>query len=44
MAEGEAGADELTLAAHLKSISFQTGVEEGRWAILLEAFPILIVR
>ncbi len=44
MAEGEAGADALTLAAHLKSISFQAGVEEGRWAILLEAFPILVVR
>jgi len=44
MAEGGAGADELTLATHLKSIGFQTGVEEDRWAILLEAFPILVVR
>jgi hypothetical protein len=44
MAEGETGADELTLAAHLKSVSFQAGVEEGRWAILLAAFPILVVR
>lgn len=44
MADGEMAADQMTLAAHLRSTSFQAGVEEGRWSLLLNAFPILVVR
>ncbi len=36
--------DQATLAAHLNSVAFQAGVEEGRWSVLRDAFPILIVR
>jgi hypothetical protein len=44
MAEGPAGADQMTLAAHIRSSAFQAGVEEGRWAVLHDAFPFLVVR
>jgi hypothetical protein len=44
MADGEVAADQFTLAAHLLSTGFQAGVEEGRWTVLLDAFPVLIVR
>lgn len=38
------GGDEATLAAHINSVAFQAGVEEGRWSILLNNFPTLVVR
>ena len=44
MAEDGAGADQLTLASHMRSIGFVAGVEEGRWSVLLDAFPVLVVR
>lgn len=44
MAEACVGGDLATLTAHLRSVSFQAGVEEGRWMVLREAFPILVVR
>lgn len=44
MAEAEADGARLTLAAHLRSARFCAGVEEGRWAILRDAFPELVVR
>lgn len=44
MDEATTGTDEATLTLHLRSARFRSGVEEGRWAILHYAFPILIVR
>lgn len=44
MAEDEARSDQRTLADHLRSTRFLAGVEEGRWEILLFAFPTLVVR
>jgi hypothetical protein len=43
MAEETASASQRTLEAHLKSVRFQAGVEEGRWKVLLYAFPVLEV-
>jgi hypothetical protein len=44
MADPLIDADRRTLAAHMRSISFRAGVEEGRWSVLSDAFPALIVR
>ncbi len=44
MGDARVGGDQATLAAHLRSVSFQAGVEEGRWSVLLDAFPVLVVR
>jgi hypothetical protein len=44
MAEERFGPDQRTLAQHLKSIGFQAGVEEGRWSVLVDNFPELVVR
>jgi hypothetical protein len=44
MADVGIEADQMTLAAHLRSARFQAGVEESRWAVLLDAFPALVVR
>ena len=44
MAEADLQPDALTLRGQLNGIAFQAGVEEGRWSVLLDAFPELIVR
>lgn len=43
MAEQGLAGDEATLQAHLKSVRFLAGVEEGRWALLSCDFPYLVV-
>lgn len=43
MAEEAAPADQRTLEAHLKSVRFQAGVEQGRWKVLDYGFPALEV-
>ena len=43
MAEETASASQRSLEAHLNSVRFQAGVEEGRWKVLRYDFPILVV-
>ncbi|HQS18124.1 hypothetical protein [Reyranella sp.] len=43
MAEVALSASEQTLEAHLRSVRFRVGIEQGRWAIVRYAFPILEV-
>src|ERR1700726_2419250 len=43
MAEETASAAQRSLEAHLKSVRFQAGVEEGRWKIVRYEFPVLEV-
>ena len=42
--EVEPGPDEHTLLAHLDTVRFLSGVEEGRWEVLELDFPKLVVR
>ncbi|MGN8546964.1 DUF7665 family protein [Bradyrhizobium sp. 13971] len=44
MADETISASQRTLEAQLSSLRFQCGAEEGRWAILRYAFPVLEVR
>lgn len=44
MADETASASQQSLEAQLNSVRFQTGVEEGRWKILRNAFPVLEVQ
>ena len=44
MAEAAEQPDVVTLRGQLDGIAFQAGVEEGRWSVLLNAFPVLIVQ
>ena len=44
MAESELQPDALTLQDQLNGVAFLAGVEEGRWSVLLDAFPVLVVR
>lgn len=44
MADGGLAPAQQTLEAHLHSVRFLTGVEEGRWSVLLLTWPHLYVR
>lgn len=44
MADGQASAAQRSLEAHLNSVRFKAGVEQGRWKILHYAFPVLEVQ
>jgi len=44
MAEGDISAAQRSLEAHINSVRFQTGVEEGRWKIVGYEFPWLDVQ
>ncbi|KQV64084.1 hypothetical protein [Caulobacter sp. Root343] len=44
MAESNLQPDALTLVGQLNGVAFQAGVEEGRWSVLLYAFPELVVQ
>jgi hypothetical protein len=43
MADESVSADQRTLEAHIRSVRFQAGLEEGRWKILRYSFPMLEV-
>jgi hypothetical protein len=43
MAEESVSAAQRSLEAHLNSVRFQAGIEEGRWKIVRYAFPALEV-
>jgi hypothetical protein len=43
MAEGPTSAAQRSLEAHVNSVRFQVGVEEGRWKIIRYEFPLLEV-
>lgn len=44
MATADLEPDALTLQRQLQGVGFQAGMEEGRWSVLLDAFPELIVQ
>lgn len=44
MAESDLQPDALTLLGQLSGAAFQAGVEEGRWSVLVDAFPVLVVQ
>ena len=44
MAAADLAPDALTLQRQLQSVAFQAGIEEGRWSVLLDAFPELVVQ
>ena len=44
MDEDEIEGDRFTLGMHLRKTSFQAGVEEKRWEVLRNDFPLLEVR
>jgi hypothetical protein len=43
MADGLPSPDQTTLEAHLHSVRFLTGVQDGRWSVLQYAWPNLFV-
>jgi hypothetical protein len=43
MADENMPADQRTLEAHMASVRFQAGIEEGRWKVLRYGFPFLEV-
>jgi hypothetical protein len=44
MAEADLPPDALTLQRQMKGVAFHAGIEEGRWSVLLDAFPYLVVQ
>jgi hypothetical protein len=44
MAEADLPPDALTLQRQMQGVAFQAGIEEGRWSVLLDAFPEMIVQ
>lgn len=44
MATADLEPDAFTLQRQLQGVAFQAGIEEGRWSVLLDAFPELVVQ
>lgn len=44
MVEANLAADALSLHRQMQGVAFQAGIEEGRWSVLLDAFPELVVK
>lgn len=44
MAAADLASDALTLQRQMQGVAFQAGIEEGRWSVLLDAFPELVVQ
>lgn len=44
MAATDLASDALTLQRQMQGVAFQAGIEEGRWSVLLDAFPELVVQ